>query len=289
VQANKDANVIATPQIIALDNQKATIEISESIPVESTQVNGSVSTNSITQDKAQLLLTVTPQINKASNFVKLDIEQKLENFDSTQVPSGLSTKAKGKNMRSTNTSVIVQDEDTVVLSGLIRDSVDEVTNKIPILGDIPVLGWLFKNQFTEARKTNLLVFITPKIIKQYDSIRKILENRLSERDDFVREYLGSRDPFGRDITKMRKSLPDLTKVSPVPQVQPTESTSIPQPSSPDREDTMDEMYYDEYGVPPPVNTFDASPAGIPQEAVPGGEPLPPPPVIPVDPNYGGEY
>ena len=275
VQANKDANVIATPQIIALDNQDATIEISESIPLETTQQNGTTSTNSITQDTAKLLLKVKPQINKASNFVKLDIEQKLENFDSSQVPQDLSTRAKGKNTRATTTSVIVQDEDTVVLSGLIRDSIDEVTNKVPLLGDIPIIGWLFKNQKTEARKTNLLVFITPKIIKQYDSIRKILENRLSERDDYVREHLGSSDPFGKHINKLRKSLPNLTKINPMPQVHNMESTSIPSPSSPDREDSMEEMYYDDYGIPPPQSNFNLEP-------MPGDEALPPPPVIPSD-------
>jgi general secretion pathway protein D len=287
LQNTNDANVVATPKIIALDNEEAIFEISEEIKVPSTTMTAAgIPTTSFTPDRAQTLLKVTPQINKASNFVRLTIEQKLENFDSTNVPQNLRGQTQGKNIRSTNTKVVVQNEDTVVLSGLIRDSVRQVTNKVPILGDIPVLGWLFKNTSTTSQKTNLLVFITPRIIKQYDAMRDALKHNLEERDEFVRENLGSRDPFGRKVDRLRSSLPDLTVIEPLPQQKPLETSSFHLPSPPDRDTPSyyEEEYYDPgYYYPP---------EGIPlppiDHAVPGFEMpdnLPPPPAMPQDPGY----
>jgi general secretion pathway protein D len=290
IQGNSDSNVVATPKIIALDNEEAIFEISDEIKIESqnTNANGTTST-SFTPDKAQTILKVTPQINKASNFVRLNIDQKLENFDQSNVPTSLRTKTQGKNTRSTNTKVIVQNEDTVVLSGLIRDSVVEDTRKVPLLGDIPVLGWLFKNTRTTVKKTNLLVFITPSIIKQYDQIRKVLNRNLDERDDFVRENLGSKDPFGRHLSNMKKNLPDLTVIEPLPQKREQESTSFYQPSAPDRE-YQDEDYYDpnSYYYPPegvPLSPIDNVPPGI-EMPPPIDDGSPAPPVVPANPDDG---
>lgn len=285
LQGNTDSNIVATPKIIALDNEEAIFEISDEIKVPSvTTTNGSV-TNSFTSDKAATILKVTPQINKASNFVKLNIDQKLENFDPSNVPDELKGQTQGKNTRSTITKVIVQNEDTVVLSGLIRDSMTETVNKVPLLGDIPILGWLFKNSKTVKTKTNLLVFITPRIIKQYDSIRKVLHRNLDEREEFIRENVGSKDPFGRKISQMKKGLPDLLVIEPLPQKQPQESTSFNTPSAPERD------YEDEYYDP---NSFYYPPEGsIPlppmENQVPGIDmPMdnaPAPPALPQDPNY----
>lgn len=279
IQGNTDSNVIATPNITALDNEDAEVEIAETIKVPSVSTNGTTQTTSFTDDKAQLLLKVKPQINKASNFVKLDITQKLENFDSSQVPRELQGQTQGKNTRQTVTKVIVQNEDTVVLSGLIRDSVNEVTNKIPILGDIPILGWLFKNTKAEVRKTNLLVFITPTIIKQYDTMRKVLKERLADRKEFVEEFYGSKDPFAKKLARMESTLPDLHVITPVPKSSTGDSTSISTPASPDREEDGD--YDSSWDIPPPPPpapwnnqpTFDGAPPG---DAV--DVPPPPPPM-----------
>jgi general secretion pathway protein D len=283
IQGHTDANIVATPKIIALDNEEAIFEISDEIKVPSVTQSATGTTTSFTSDKAATILKVTPQINKASNFVKLNIDQKLENFDPTNVPDSLKGQTQGKNIRSTNTKVIVQNEDTVVLSGLIRDQVSETVNKVPLLGDIPILGWLFKNSKTVKLKTNLLVFITPRIIKQYESIRKVLTRNLDERDEFVRDNIGSKDPFARKISQMKKELPDLLVIEPLPQKQPQESSSFNMPSAPDRD------FEDEYDDP---NSFYYPPeGGIPlppmDNQVPGidMENAAPPPALPQDPSY----
>jgi len=292
VQANTDSQVIATPQIIALDNEKATFEVSEQIPVPKTTVpaNG-VPVQSFEPDKAELRLEVTPQINKGSNYVKLEILQKLENFDPTGVPSELAGKTFAKNTRATTTKVFVQSEDTVVLSGMIRSKVTEVVSKVPLLGDIPVLGWLFKNSKTDNTRTNLLVFITPRIIKQYDKIRKILASKLEERDEFVRETQGSIDPFGREVNKLKKGLPDLTVIEPLPQAKTHESSSFQGPSEPSRDDEQDyydqNNFYDPYGNGSiPLQPIEPMPGGG-AEFQGGGDGSPPPVVTPQFDGSGG--
>jgi general secretion pathway protein D len=281
IQKNTDSNVVATPKIIALDNEQAIFEITEEIKVESVNITATGTQKSFTPDRAQTLLKVTPQINKASNFVKLDLEQKLENFDGTNVPKDLQGSTQGKNIRSTTTKVVVQNEDTVVLSGLIRDSIEEVTQKVPLLGDIPILGWLFKNTSSKKTKTNLLVFITPRIIKQYDNIRKVLNHNLDERDEFIREAVGSRDPFAKKMYKLKKSLPDLTVIEPLPQKRPQESSSFNMPAPPERdypEDYYDQNFYD------PNEAIPLPPVDQPPLEFNNGENLPAPPAVPQD--YG---
>jgi general secretion pathway protein D len=288
IQANSDSQVIATPQIIALDNEKATFQVDETVPVQTSTLSQGVVQTSYTSDKATLLLEVTPQINKGSNFVKLDINQKMEAFDNTQVPQELLGKANGKNSRATTTKLFVQSDDTVVLSGMIRNQVTEDVQKVPLLGDIPVIGWLFKNSSKKNIKTNLLVFITPRIIKQYDKIRKILADKLNERDDFVRETSGSIDPYGREINKLKKGLPDLTVIEPLPQSKQLESSSFAGPSSPDRDDeennNQDPGFYDPgFGGTPLDQIAPIPPPSIDQGYI-GGEGVPAPVVTPQDPQ-----
>lgn len=294
IQGNTDSNVIATPQILALDNEKATFEVSETVPVPTVSVTSTgLQQQSFTNDTASLKLEVTPQINKGSNYVKLDIIQQLENFDPAGVPAEYAGKAVGKNKRATTTKVFVQSDDTVVLSGMIRNSVSETVNKVPLLGDIPVLGWLFKNSKKTNRKSNLLVFITPKIIKQYDKIRKIVNEKLDEREEFVRETLGSIDPNAKDVYRIKKSLPDLTVIEPLPQAKPMETSSFQGPASPDRSNDDDDDggpyerdYFDPNSGPYPLQPFDQPPPGV-FENYPEGAPAP---VVPNNfdnnPNYG---
>lgn len=284
IQGNSDTNVIATPKIIALDNEKAVFEMKQTVPIPSNTTTTTGGTQSgFSPDSATISLTVTPQINKASNFVKLDIDQKFENFDNSNVPLVIRNQANGKNQRSTTTKAIVQNEDTIVLSGFIQDQVKETQNKVPILGDIPILGWLFKNSKKEVQKTNLLVFITPTIIKQYDQVRKVLNKSLDERDEFIRENVGSRDFMSKKVARLKTSLPDLTVIEPMAKKRPQESNSFPVPSSPDREDEYEDpnMYYPQdpgvYNLPPPD-----VPNG-PQIDMPDN--MPAPPVVP-DPQFG---
>lgn len=212
LQTNTNASVLATPQILTLDNTEATFESAEKIPVLSQTVsNGTVSTGT-TKEDVSISLKIKPAINKMSNFVKMDIEAKLQDFSNRKLPDALANQAVAINSRTAKTSVVCADGDTIVLGGLVRDVANDTVAKIPVLGDIPVLGWLFRSKDSNSTKSNLLIFITPKIIRQYEAIRGILDRKLKERDDFLERSVGGVD-LGKDFRdKIIRSLPDLAKV-----------------------------------------------------------------------------
>jgi general secretion pathway protein D len=165
IASHGSTNILATPQILALDNTEATVEIGETTPVQNVTQNGTSSIGSTTQQEAKLVLKITPQINKVTRFVKLKINQKIDDFKQDGTAS--TTGARPTTVRSAITEVMVRDRDTIAMGGLLRDRELISNNKIPILGDIPVLGWLFKNKSRSVEKVNLLFFMTPKILSPY--------------------------------------------------------------------------------------------------------------------------
>ena len=212
IKSHGMANIIATPHITTMDNEPAEVEIQEVIPQLVTTRTDVGSQESFKNESATLGLKVTPHINKASDFVRMEIEQRLGEFNDAFVPADVRGKATGKSTRITKTTINVKNEDTIVMSGLIRERETERENKIPILGDIPILGWLFKNSSVQKTKTDLLIFITPHIIKHYQKNRVLLEKRLKDRAEFMSNR---KDPHARKIAKIKKSLPDLSDVDDV--------------------------------------------------------------------------
>lgn len=183
IASHTSTNVLATPQILALDNTEATFEVGDTVPIQNSTVSsGGVQSFSTTQQEAKLSLKITPQINKVTRFVKLKINQKIDDFQDTGVAS--TSGGRPTTTRSAITEVMVRDRDTVAMGGLLRDRETITNNKIPLLGDIPVLGWLFKNKSRNLTKVNLLFFMTPKIIAPYDktasqNTKDVLEKRNS--------------------------------------------------------------------------------------------------------------
>lgn len=182
VASHQSTNVLATPQILALDNTEATFEVGDTVPVRTqTQSTTGIPTFSNgTPQEAKLSLKITPQINKVTRFVKLKINQKIDDFKGTgDASSGLGLPT---TTRSAITEVMVRDRDTIAMGGLLRDRESVENTKVPILGDIPVLGWLFKNKSRKIEKVNLLFFMTPKILAPYAktasaNTKSVLEKR----------------------------------------------------------------------------------------------------------------
>lgn len=165
IASHSSTNVLATPQILALDNTEATFEVGDTVPIQNSTISGTVQNFSTTNQEAKLSLKITPQINKVTRFVKLKINQKIDDFkQSTGEASG---RGLPTTTRSAITEVMVRDRDTIAMGGLLRDRELVANTKVPILGDIPVLGWLFKNKSRQIEKVNLLFFMTPKILAPY--------------------------------------------------------------------------------------------------------------------------
>lgn len=214
IQTHSKSNVLATPQIIALDNSEANFESTEKIPVlVSTAVQGAGVSTSTSKENVSLSIKIKPQINKMSNFVKLDITTKLGDVSNRVLPSQVANLAFATLERSAQTTVVVGDSDTVVIGGLMRDKVSETVSKIPLLGDIPLLGWLFRSKSSQTEKTNLLIFMTPHIVRQYEKVRAILDKKLKERDDFLEANTGGDDPLRHKRDDMIRNLPDLKEIT----------------------------------------------------------------------------
>jgi general secretion pathway protein D len=181
IASHGSANVLATPQILALDNTEATFEVGDTVPIQnSTVATGGVQAFSTVDQEAKLSLKITPQINKVTRFVKLKINQKIDDFKSNA--DAVPGQGLPKTTRSAITEVMVRDRDTIAMGGLLRDRETVENVKVPILGDIPVLGWLFKSKTRQIEKVNLLFFMTPKILAPYsktasENTKEVLRRR----------------------------------------------------------------------------------------------------------------
>jgi general secretion pathway protein D len=200
------ANLLATPHIIATDNVAAEINIGENIPLQTNIGGSNLSSlagaagaagagaainpflgfgsgfNAPRQDVGNKI-KVTPHINE-SNQVRLEIEQESSAAGAAEGQLGAVPITK----RTANTTVVVADQQTVVIGGLMRDEFATSREKMPILGDLPVLGALFRHTKTTKRKANLLLVLTPHVIRDQTDLRRIFERKMQERQEFIDRY-----------------------------------------------------------------------------------------------------
>ena len=197
IATHSTTNVLATPQILTLDNVEGAFENGEQVPIlETTNAANGTTQTSVKQQKVALTLKITPQINKATRFIKLKIDQKIEDFSSRALPTGVQNNGVGTVIRSLATTVVVRDKDTIAMGGLMRDKETNNINKVPLLGDIPVLGWLFKNSTKTIEKVNLLFFMTPKILASYEKANaENVKDLLNRRQAHLKNAISDDDAF----------------------------------------------------------------------------------------------
>ena len=163
---DSDVSILSTPQIMTLDNEEAEINVGKTVPYITRSDTSSVTSTtsavygtSYEYKDVSTVLKITPHIND-DQFIRLKIDQQVTKLDPAS-QAGTPTTFK----RATKTTVVVKDKETVVIGGLIDEIAGTSTYKVPLLGDIPLLGWLFKSSVKAREKTNLFVFITPHIIR----------------------------------------------------------------------------------------------------------------------------
>ena len=154
-------NIVSSPRVITADQTKARIEQGEEIPYQQATSSGATS---VSFKKASLSLEVTPQITPEGNVI-LDLEV---NKDSR---GALTAAGPAINTKQVKTQVLVENGGTVVIGGIFTQDEQTEVNKVPLLGDIPYLGYLFQNRVRSTRKTELLIFITPKIVTDRSAAR----------------------------------------------------------------------------------------------------------------------
>jgi general secretion pathway protein D len=161
---DSDVHIISTPQILTTDNEEAEIKVGENVPYITSQ-----NTTTANQDYTNyeykdvgVTLKITPQINQ-ENVVRLEVFVEVIKLKNETL--ALATNTPTTFTRKAQTTVIVQNGNTLVMGGIIGDDVEDTSNKVPWLGEIPVLGWLFKSEGQNVKRVNLYIFLTPRIIK----------------------------------------------------------------------------------------------------------------------------
>ncbi len=161
VSADTNSNILATPSITTLDNEEAFFIVGQEVPIITGSTTGNNNSNpfqTVERQEVGIKLKVTPQVNEGSG-VQLTIEQEVSSV------SGATGVDISINKREIKTTIMADNGDTVILGGLIDEDVQESEQKVPLLGDIPVLGHLFKSTSNTVRKRNLMVFLRPTIIR----------------------------------------------------------------------------------------------------------------------------
>lgn len=205
IAQNSATNILATPQLLAMDNTEAEFEVGATVPIINQQITNGTVQNTNQRQEAKLSLKITPQINKVTRFVTLKINQTINDFigDPAAAQSGVGLPT---TVRSANTEIMAKDGDTIAMGGLLRDKEITTFNKVPLLGDIPVLGWLFKSKNRTIEKVNLLFFLTPKIISPYEKTAsantlKVLDKRMDNLQNVIDDENPA--PFKENVDKLR--------------------------------------------------------------------------------------
>ncbi len=233
LQQSSDVNVLSTPHLLTSDNEEAEITVGQNVPFQAGfapsslgsltgATTGTTGTTGqlgqlgglgtalgglgslfapINRQNVELKLTIKPQIN-ASDFIRLVINESTEEIASQDPVLGPTT-----SKRTAKTTVVAKDQETVVIGGIMQERTISSVSKVPILGDIPLLGHLFREESKHKVKTNLLLFLTPYIIRDASDFRRIFEQKMAERQKFVEEFYGQVPGYDVPVDFARKAGP----------------------------------------------------------------------------------
>ncbi|QQD25408.1 type II secretion system protein GspD [Venatoribacter cucullus] len=205
LSTNTNTNLLSTPSIMTLDNQEAEIIVGQNVPFLTGSTASSTNTNPFTTIQRQdvgITLKVKPHIHDGT-AIRLEVEAKAESVAQTTVAGSADLIT---NKRSLKTMILADNEETIVLGGLIRDDMREVESKVPLLGDIPLLGWLFKSKSVTQVKSNLMVFLRPTIVNNSGVSRDVTTEKFNGIWEFtVSDKIGNSNDT--TVTDLFKGLP----------------------------------------------------------------------------------
>jgi general secretion pathway protein D len=229
LQTSNNVNVISSPHLLTLDNEEAEIQVNEKRPFPSGLALGGLGalaglaggagatpganplgnigglglgSLSFNREDVGLTLKLKPQIHD-EEFVRLQIDQELSDVAGQDAVTGQTITSK----RKVKSVVVVRSQDSVVIGGLTKDrqSVDE--SKVPLFGDLPLIGWLFKRQVKSTDKINLILVLTPYIIRGPNDFRQVFERKMKERKEFADQFYGMTEEYRAQIDWSRKRGP----------------------------------------------------------------------------------
>jgi general secretion pathway protein D len=202
--SNSGVDILSNPSLLIVDNEEAKINVGRNVPfpISSGRDSNNNPVVSYQREDVGIELKVTPQINEA-NFVTMELTLTVAEVEEDSSGLDVSTAGFITSERETENVVVVQDNQTIVIGGLIGNTQTRVETKVPILGDIPLIGALFRGNRNTERKTNLLIFMTPHVINEPADLEEVYRVKWLQRQEFIRRFYGkSRDEQQAELGKI---------------------------------------------------------------------------------------
>ena len=216
LKSNASVNIVSNPNIMTLDNEEAEIVVGRRIPFPTSAGMNNLGQPVISYQREDVAITlkVTPRVN-SSNFVTLEVELEVQEIEEDDAGLDIQQSGPVTSKREEKTKVLVADNQTVVLGGLVGTTDTEVETKFPILGDLPLLGALFRGKRTTTRKTNMMIFLTPHIIDDEYDMLEVQRVKEAQRQEFLRRFYGkSREVYMEEMRSLlRFSMNDVDEPS----------------------------------------------------------------------------
>ncbi|HVR02124.1 MAG TPA: type II secretion system protein GspD, partial [Polyangia bacterium] len=204
LQTNSDVDVLSNPHILIMNNEEGEISVGQRIPFPVSTLGLGAAAGAtgaaglgalgglgvgglfpqVQREKVALELKLTPHVNE-HDLIRLEVDEKI-----SEVAPGASNLGPSTSERTAKTIVVAKDQQTILIGGLMSDKVIDSVTKIPILGDIPVLGFFFRNTTKHIVKTNLIIALTPYVVNDQSDLRRVLEKKMKERREFVERFGG---------------------------------------------------------------------------------------------------
>ena len=233
--SDSETDILSTPSVLTLDNEEATLSVGQEVPfvtgsfTSATTDGGANPFQTIEREEVGVVLTVTPQINDGDS-VRMQISQEISSISTVPV-AGVSDIVTDQSNISTN--VIVEDGNLLILGGLIQDESSNVQSRVPILGSIPLIGWLFRDDAKSTGKTVLMMFVRPTIVREPEKASEVSR----EKFDYLKQYrINGLDGRGVEVSE---DILDIFEPGEAPEAVDTETEEDAQ-EQPEEEQTQSE-------------------------------------------------
>ncbi|HET6148043.1 MAG TPA: type II secretion system secretin GspD [Polyangia bacterium] len=207
LQTNSDVDVLSNPHLLIMNNEEGEISVGSRIPfpVSTLGLPGAAAGAAggaaglaglglgglfpqVQREKVALEMKLVPHVNE-HDIIRLEVDEKI-----SEVAPGASNLGPSTSERTAKTIVVAKDQQTILIGGLMSDKVINSVQKVPLLGDIPILGFFFRNTTRHVVKTNLIIALTPYVIADSTDLRRVLEKKMKERREFVERFGGEERP-----------------------------------------------------------------------------------------------
>jgi general secretion pathway protein D len=227
LQTNSDVDVLSNPHLLIMNNEDGEISVGSRVPfpVSTFGLGGGAAPGgaapipgfagvssffpNVQREKVALELKLTPHVNE-HDMVRLEVDEKI-----SELAPGSSNLGPSTSERTAKTIVVAKDQQTILIGGLMSDKVINTVTKVPLLGDIPILGFFFRNSTKKVVKTNLLIALTPYVITDMSDLRRVLEKKMKERREFVERFGGQERPDFEAERSYRKKVGMLEEINKV--------------------------------------------------------------------------